>query len=95
MSKLILLSLAVFFIFGSFYTYKPKCVKCTRIITFKNKEVRLYDSLEFFKKDNKEYVAAFTFDGGKLNKTVIPYILLDKIEHSDPEINAQLNNLYK
>lgn len=55
----------------------------------------MYDSLEFFKKDNKEYVAAFTFDGGKLNKTVIPYILLDKIEHSDPEINAQLNNLYK
>ena len=95
MSKLILLSLATIFLFGSFYTHEPNCVKCTRVLTFKKGEVKIYDSLEFFKKDNKEFVAAFTFDNKKLNKTVIPYSLLEKIEHSDPTINAQLNNLYK
>lgn len=95
MSKLILILFSIFFLFGSFFQYESRCVKCTRVLTFKNGEVKSYDSLEFFRNGDKEYVAAFTFDNGQTRKTVILFSLLSKIEHSNPEINAQIINLYK
>lgn len=80
----------------SFNTENGYCTTCKRIITFKNGEVRVYDSIKYFKDESeKMYIFAYNFDNSQTQKTKIPYSIVHKVEHSDPEINKLVSELYK
>lgn len=93
-------SIAVLFCFCftsfSFMSKNNCCTTCRRIITFKNGEVRIYDSIKYFKDESeKMYIFAYNFDNSQTQKTTIPYSIVYKVENSDPEINKLVSELYK
>ena len=73
------------------------CTKCARIITFRNGEVRVYDSINYFNDtvSKKKYIFAYNFNDNQTQKTKIPYSIVLRVESSDPAINKLVSELYK